>query len=289
VLLHVVDGTSEDPVGDFKVINEELEKYDDCLARKPQVVVLNKVDVSEVRERKDELVEDLKLAAGHSRVLPISAATTEKVQELMGRLKKFVEAQAKEGKEEEGDRLMAEVDFSKASLESDSDDFEIISDPAYPNQWRIKGTYIEQIAKMTHWEYPEAVERFGRQLQALGIADELTARGAIDGDLVMIDKYDFDFSPGMTNPYIPAELLEKDAMYGDMRKLKTGKSGGNGRLVEDREEDEEPAWRPFSKGGYLDMDRDEIVEFNDDGEWDLLEDDFDLSPEFLDGDEIWTS
>ncbi len=60
---------------------------------------------------------------------------------------------------------------------------EIISDPAYPGQWRVKGPYIEQVAKMTHWEYPEAVERFGRQLHALGIADELTARGAMDGDL----------------------------------------------------------------------------------------------------------
>ncbi len=105
----------------------------------------------------------------------------------------------------------------------------------------------------------------------------------------MIDKYDFDFSPGMTNPYIPAELLEKDAMYDEMREQKAGGSGRRGKLVEDAEEDEEPAWRPFSKGGYLDVDRDEIVEFNDDGEWDLLEDDFDLSPEFLDGDEIWTS
>jgi hypothetical protein len=36
------------------------------------------------------------------------------------------------------------------------------------------------------------------------------------------------------------------------------------------------------------MDKDEIVEFKDDG-WDLLDDDFDLSPELLDGDEVWTS
>ena len=41
VLLHVVDGTSDDPVGDFKVLNKELADYDDLLAKKPQVVVLN--------------------------------------------------------------------------------------------------------------------------------------------------------------------------------------------------------------------------------------------------------
>ena len=133
---------------------------------------------------------------------------------------------------------------------------------------------------MTHWEYPEAVERFGRQLQALGIADELLARGAVDDDLVMIDEYDFDFSPGKTNPYIPDELLEMDAFYGEQR-------GDDGAKKEEKEETDE--WRPFNKGGFMDIDKDEILEFNDDGGWDLLEDDFDLSPDMLDGDDIWTS
>mmetsp|Transcript_17677 Transcript_17677/g.35384 ORF Transcript_17677/g.35384 Transcript_17677/m.35384 type:complete len:652 (-) Transcript_17677:39-1994(-) len=289
VLLHVVDGTSEDPIGDFNILNKELAMYDDKLGTKPQVVVLNKCDVSEVKEQQDELVDKLRLAAGHSRVMTISAATTENCKELMARLKKFVEAEKKKAIEEDlfdDDVLVAEVDFSKAALDSDSDDFEIISDPAYPGQWRVKGEYIEQIAKMTHWEYPEAVERFGRQLKALGIEDELQARGAFDGDLVMIDEYDFDFNPGLTNPYIPQELLEKDAAYEE----KENKEHMRAMLLSnDDDEGEEEEWRPFSKGGYMDMDKDEIVEFNDDGDWDLLEDDFDLSPEMLDGDEFWTS
>ena len=140
---------------------------------------------------------------------------------------------------------------------------------------------------MTHWEYPEAVERFGRQLQALGIADELIARGAMDGDLVMIDQYDFDFSPGMTNPYIPKDLLEKDALYEDQTTKK--EQGPRGMLLDSTDDDDDIPWTPFRKGGYMLMDKDEIVEFNDDGEWDLLEDDFDFSQELLDGDEMWTS
>lgn len=136
---------------------------------------------------------------------------------------------------------------------------------------------------MTHWEYPEAVERFGRQLHALGIASELTVRGAVDGDLVMIDEYDFEFTPGMTNPYIPQELLERDMLY-EENMVKEPRA-----MLLDNEEEEEEVWRPFNKGGYMDIDKDEIVEFNNDGTWDLLEDDFDLSPEMLDGDEVWTS
>jgi len=270
VLLHVVDGTSEDPIGDFVTINEELRKYDDFLAEKPQVVVLNKIDVTEVKEKQDELLMRLREAAGHSRVLPISAATRERVQELMGRLKKFADTQPVADLPEP-----PQVDFTKAELDDDSDDFEIISDPAYPGQWRVNGNYIEQVAKMTHWEYPEAVERFGRQLDALGIAAELQRRGAVDGDLVMVDKFDFDFAPGMTNAYIPYELLEKDKMYAEQEL--TG-----GMLV-----DEPEAWRPFKSGGYLDDDSDELVGFGEFDDWDMLDEAEIEEFKYEEDDDVW--
>lgn len=257
VLLHVVDGTSEDPIGDFTKINEELKKYDEFLSEKPQVVVLNKIDVSEVKERENEILAKLQEAAGHTRVLSISAATTQRVAELMGRLKKFVVTQPEADLPD-----IPTVDFSKVGLEQDSDDYEIQSDPAYPGQWRIKGSYIEQVAKMTHWEYPEAVERFGRQLEALGMASELEKRGALEGDLVMVDEYDFDFSPGIGgNPYVPLELLEQEAMFEESRI-----SGGMPTGTNEQE------WRPFKSGGYLDDDIEELVGFNEDGDWDLLKD-----------------
>jgi len=118
VVLHVVDGSSDDPIGDFITINQELEKHDPFLAEKPQVVVLNKVDITEVKELEDDLISELKRVAGHSRVLSISAATTENVKELMGRLKKFVSVQP------EADLPpVPEVNLAKAPLEYDSDDY----------------------------------------------------------------------------------------------------------------------------------------------------------------------
>jgi len=277
VLLHVVDGTSEDPIGDFKTINKELKEYDEFLAEKPQVVVLNKIDVPEVQEKQEELVAQLREAAGHSRVLTISAATTERVKELMGRLKKFVAAQP------ESDLPPApEIDFTKAALDKDSDDFEIVSDPAYPGQWRITGEYIEQIARMTHWEYPEAVERFGRQLDALGIATELERRGAFKGDLVMVDEFDFEFAPGLTNIYLPAELLEEDDLYNDDNSFEGSASA--------TDQEQAVQWRPFSQGGFLDVDMEELEEFGEADDWDLLDDDEEFDEDFeFDDDEIWTA
>jgi GTP-binding protein len=117
-LLHVVDGTSEDPIGDFITINNELKEYDPFLAEKPQVVVLNKIDVPEVKEQEEELLAKLREAAGHSRVLSISAATTERVKELMGRLKKFSDVQP------EADLPpLPEIDLATYGLDFDSDDY----------------------------------------------------------------------------------------------------------------------------------------------------------------------
>jgi GTP-binding protein len=118
VLLHVVDGNAEDPIGDFLAINKELQAYDDILAQKPQVVVLNKVDIPEVQEKQEKLLEGLKRISGHGRVLTISAATTYRVKELMGRLKKFVSAQPEDDEENP-----AEIDFSLSALDMDSDDY----------------------------------------------------------------------------------------------------------------------------------------------------------------------
>jgi GTP-binding protein len=52
VLLHLIDGTSGDPVGDYKTIIGELEKYGGHLVDKPRVTVLNKVDTLDAEERK---------------------------------------------------------------------------------------------------------------------------------------------------------------------------------------------------------------------------------------------
>jgi hypothetical protein len=45
--------------------------------------------------------------------------------------------------------------FALVVLTTTTTTTEIMSDPSYPGQWRLQGEYIEQIARMTHWEYPK--------------------------------------------------------------------------------------------------------------------------------------
>jgi len=80
-LLDIGDPTGRDPVADYDAINHELECFDPELAAKPQIVAVNKIDLTEARERLPEV--RARFAQRHVEIHAISAATGEGVRELM--------------------------------------------------------------------------------------------------------------------------------------------------------------------------------------------------------------
>lgn len=97
VILHLVDGTSEDPVGDYQMVQEEIRRYGTgTLADKPQVVIVNKIDAWEqegsdvFEKRKQALQENLKAAMGHTRIMWVSAKERKNMDELMTRMAAYV-------------------------------------------------------------------------------------------------------------------------------------------------------------------------------------------------------
>lgn len=69
IIVHIVNGDSADPLGDFSAINKELQLFSPLLASKPQVVVLNKIDIPSVADRKDEIMAGLLKLMPHTRLL----------------------------------------------------------------------------------------------------------------------------------------------------------------------------------------------------------------------------
>ena len=59
VLVHVVDGSVEDPMASYRQINHELEQHDARLMDRPQVVALNKSDIPGVAANVAEMKRDL--------------------------------------------------------------------------------------------------------------------------------------------------------------------------------------------------------------------------------------
>ncbi|MBC7133918.1 MAG: GTPase ObgE [Roseovarius sp.] len=90
VLLHLVDGSSGDPVADYETIVDEIAAYGAGLSDKPRVTVLNKIDTLDAEERAF-LREELEAASGGP-VMLMSAVSGEGVNEVLRALRGHIDA-----------------------------------------------------------------------------------------------------------------------------------------------------------------------------------------------------
>lgn len=78
VILHLLDGTSDDPVRDWKLVRKELKAYGGGLDKKLEIIGLNKIDAIPADELKEKITK-LKRSAKRP-VLPLSGVTGEGVE-----------------------------------------------------------------------------------------------------------------------------------------------------------------------------------------------------------------
>ena len=85
VLVHMVDlsdqGEGREPLHDFDVLNRELARFSPELAKKPQLIAANKVDLTDARERLKKFTAAMKRRK--KVVFPLSSATGEGLQPLL--------------------------------------------------------------------------------------------------------------------------------------------------------------------------------------------------------------
>ncbi|HEU5103607.1 MAG TPA: GTPase ObgE [Roseiflexaceae bacterium] len=180
LLVHVVDAAGvdgRDPLDDYRQINEELRRYQPELARRPQLVALNKADLPEAQANLDRLRAEIALPAAD--VFAISAATRAGVDTLVQRVAaRLLELPGPDRAPR--DELLAwpvpEVDERLFSIEPEGDG------------WRVRGKKIERLISMTNFAQSESLMRIQRVLQASGISDALLAAGVQEGDTVYIEK-----------------------------------------------------------------------------------------------------
>ncbi len=182
VLIHLLDGLSEDPIADFHQINSEMALFDPYLSKKPQVVALNKVDLPEVREKAEIVLQTLQKQSGVEKVWQISGLTGENVREMLYHVVTVLKALPEIKKPEE------EIPLYR--LPKDPRQFEIIRTE---EGWRVSGEAIERAAAMTYWEYPQSVRRFQKILQALGVEEGLRSAGVQEGDTVFIGDFELEW------------------------------------------------------------------------------------------------
>ena len=95
VLVHLLDATAgpdRTPLRDFDTLNRELRLYDPNLAQRPQLVVLNKIDLPDVRRRHAALAAPFKRRG--LELMAVSAATGEGVSQLLEAMWRVQSAEA---------------------------------------------------------------------------------------------------------------------------------------------------------------------------------------------------
>jgi GTP-binding protein len=100
VLVHVVDAyaeTVEDVIKNFEIVNEELASHSAELAAKPQIVVVSKIDLPEVREMLELLRP--RLATRNIELAAVSGATGEGTDELVATIHRRILALRRENDE----------------------------------------------------------------------------------------------------------------------------------------------------------------------------------------------
>lgn len=175
VLIHLLDGLSDDPVADFAQINTELALFDAQLAEKPQVVAFNKMDIPEVQERWPEVKAAIE-ARGYE-VFPLSALAREGVRQVLWRAHARLQELPPPKAEETLPVYRPAEDPREFTIEKVADGF------------RVHCKALERAAAMTYWELEASVRRFHRILEALGIEQALREAGVQPGDTVYIGDY----------------------------------------------------------------------------------------------------
>ncbi|HYT34798.1 MAG TPA: Obg family GTPase CgtA, partial [Ktedonobacteraceae bacterium] len=184
LLLHVLDGAAldRDPWQDFHAINRELHEYDVQLAKRPQIIVLNKMDLPDAQQQWPTLKAEAE-AAGYP-VFAISAAANQGVNELM----QFAASQLREIEREEAERAAAVplTDMQGPVLRPQPDDAFTVSKE--DDVFVVRGKRVERTVGMTNQQSEDSMARLQITLEKMGVTKALEEAGVKPGDAVRFGK-----------------------------------------------------------------------------------------------------
>lgn len=184
VICHVLDMGQvdyRDVVEDYKIIRNELKKYNEQLYNKKELIVANKMDI----EGSKENLERFKKEYPNLEVIEISAVTNKGIKELTYKIKELLQTLPDEDvyeKNEFEDYVLYEFKHEKP--------YQIKHENG---KWIITGKKLEKLLKMTRFNSDESALRFASKLKNLGVDDELKTLGAKNGDIVCILDKEFEY------------------------------------------------------------------------------------------------
>ena len=179
LLVHMLDGAAADPLSHFDQINQELVLFNPALADRPQIVVLNKMDLPEARDRWPEV--EAAVQARELTAYAVSAATGEGVHTLMAQVGQMLSSLPRPEPAAEEIPIFRFDETPEFVVEQEADG------------WRVRGERVERLAAQTMWQYHDAVQRAQRVMDAMGVVDALRQAGVQPGDTVRIGDLELEW------------------------------------------------------------------------------------------------
>ena len=183
LIVHVVDVSGvegRDPIADFEAINQELAKFSEELAERPQIVAANKCDMAT-----EEQVAAFRayIEKKGLEFFPISAATTSGTQELVEAVSKKLDTLPPIIEYEPDPMLVNRVPEDDRSFDITVED----------GVYYVEAKFLEPILATANMEDYESLQYFQRVLRHSGIIDKLEAMGIKEGETVDIAGFQFDY------------------------------------------------------------------------------------------------
>lgn len=183
VIVHIIDMSGlegRNPINDYLTIRKELEEYDIKLLSRPEIIVANKMDITESEINLKKFEEELKLD-----VIPISAITKQNLDELLYKIADTLDEAKKYTKLEEIQEEVVEYKFTPPS-----EDYEITKDDS--GVYHVDGPIIKKLFDRTDFNNESNVRIFAQKLRKLGVDEKLRKLGVKHGDTVCILGYEFE-------------------------------------------------------------------------------------------------
>ncbi|MGQ8874819.1 GTPase ObgE [Paenibacillus sp. TSA_86.1] len=191
VIIHVVDmsgSEGRDPFEDWQKINDELRLYNPVLAERPQVVAANKMDMPDSEANLEQFLQQVREVKSDIEVMPISSLTRQGIQELLYRAADLLDQIPDEPEVEEVSDLSERKVYSLEKKEDEG--FRIVREN---DTFIVESAKIDRMMKRMQLNSHEAILKLARTLRYMGVDEELRKRGAVEGTIVRIGDFEFEF------------------------------------------------------------------------------------------------
>ena len=185
LLLHVVDvsgSEGRDPIADIRLINEELARYSEKLASRPQIVVANKRDL--LPEGADLSAFEAFVASLGYPLIYVSAATGENIRQMV--------YLAAEKLKELPPLTIYDADYV-APMPQVAPGDHTISLRRENKVWIVEADWLYNLVGSVNFEDRESLNYFDRVLRSSGVFQQMRDGGVKGGDAVSIYDFEFDF------------------------------------------------------------------------------------------------